>query len=403
VSFAALLGAGRATPPRAPVRQPFDVRTAFRAVALALVCVPLAFACSGEEPTADGGSAAGAGGPRGPRPPAVEVVTLASESFRPRVGLLGELRAVESVVLKSEIAGVIEKIEFTEGQAVEEGAVLFQLRDDEQQARVHEAEAQRALAADEFDRTQRLASQNVAAEIQLARDRAELAVAKAVAERYQAELERTRIRAPFDGVIGARLVSPGARVTPDDSLVRIDSVEPMELAFTIPESALPLATIGAPFDLVVAAYPDRQFPGVVSFVAPTVDSATRRVLIKGRVPNPQRLLLPGMFATVSAELGERTGFLVPEDAVVSDPAGFFVWRIGAEDEAERVPVSVGVREAGRVEIEAELAPGDRIVTAGTHKVRAGQKVTPVAAATAAPAVSEGSDAAPGALGARGGA
>jgi membrane fusion protein, multidrug efflux system len=403
VSFAALLGAGRATPPRAPVRQPADDRAAFRAGARALVCAVLVSACSGSEPTADGEGAEGSGGPR---PPAVEVVTVAPESFRPRVALLGELRAVESVVLKSEIAGVIEKIEFAEGQAVEEGAVLFQLRDDEQQARVHEAEAQRALAADEFGRTRRLASQNVAAEIQLARDRAELAVAQAVAERYQAELERTRIRAPFDGAIGARLVSPGARVTPDDPLVRIDSVDPMELAFTIPESALPLATIGSAFELAVAAYPGRQFPGVVSFVAPTVDSATRRVLIKGRVPNPERLLLPGMFATVSAELGQRTGFLVPEDAVVSDPGGFFVWRIGAEDQAERVAVSVGVREGGRVEIEAEIESGDRIVTAGTHKVRAGEKVTPVAAATAAPAAPAAPrtpDAAPGTLGARGGA
>ncbi len=403
MSSAARVGAGRAIPPRAPDRHLSDVRAAVLAVALALVCAPLGFACSGGEPTDAGESAAGPGGRRGPRPPAVEVVTVASESFRPRVALLGELRAAESVVLRSEIVGVVEEIGFAEGQAVEAGAVLFRLRDDEQKARVQEAEAQRALAADEYERTQRLASQNVAAEIQLARDRAELAVARAVAERYQAEFERTRIRAPFDGVLGARLVSPGARVTPDDPLVRIDSVDPMELAFTIPESALPLATIGAAFDLAVAAYPSREFPGVVSFVAPTVDTASRRVLIKGRVPNPERLLLPGMFATVSAELGERTGFLVPEDAVISDPAGFFVWRIGTDDAAERVAVSVGVREGGRVEIEAALQAGDRIVTAGTHKVRAGEKVTPVAAATAAPTVPAPADAAPGAFGARGGA
>ena len=89
--------------------------------------------------------------------------------------------------------------------------------------------------------------------------------------------------------------------------------------------------------------------------------------------------------------------------MVSDPAGFFVWRIGAEDEAERIPVSVGVREGGRVEIEAALVPGDRIVTAGTHKVRAGEKVTPVAAATAAPAVPTPPESTPGAFGARGGA
>jgi len=345
------------------------------AVALALAC-----ACGSEEP-----KAAGAGGPGGgPRPPAVEIVTLSPESFRQRAALLGELRSVESVVMKPELAGVIETIGFTEGEAVAKGAVLFQLRDDEQVARLDEAAAQRALAEDEFERTRRLASRNVAAEIQLERDRAELAVARAREERYRAEFERTRIRAPFDGRVGARMVSPGARVTPEDALVRIDAVDPMELVFTIPEAALPLARVGADFELEVASYPGRRFPGTISFVAPTVDSANRRILIKGRVPNTQHALLPGMFATVEAELGEREAFLVPEEAIVTDPQGFFVWRVGADDGAERVPVEVGGRDGARVEIKAELQPGDRIVTAGTHKVRAGEKVTPVAA-TEAPA------------------
>jgi membrane fusion protein (multidrug efflux system) len=324
------------------------------------------------------------------------VVTLSPESFRQKAALLGELRAVESVVLKPEIAGVVESLGFTEGQAVEKGTVLFQLRDDEQTARLNESIAQRALAEDEFERTQRLASQNVAAEIQLERDRAELAVARAREERYRAELERTRIRAPFDGRVGARQVSPGARVTPEDALVRIDAVDPMELVFTIPEAALPLARIGAEFELEVASYPERKFPGAISFVAPSVESANRRILIKGRVPNPEHLLLPGMFATVEAELGEREAFLVPEEAVVTDPEGFYVWRIGSDDGAERVAVEVGSREGARVEIKADLQPGDRIVTAGTHKVRAGEKVTPVAANAAPPAPSA-------AAGGRGGA
>src|SRR5690606_24951880 len=157
-----------------------------------------------------------------------------------------------------------------------------------------------------------------------------------------------------------------------------------ELVFTIPEAALPLARMGAAFELQVASYPDRRFPGAISFVAPTVETANRRILIKGRVPNPEHALLPGMFATVQAELGEREAFLVPEEAIVTDPQGFFVWRIGADDGAERVPVEVGSRGGARGEVKAALAPGDRIVTAGTHKVREGEKVTPVAA-TVAPA------------------
>jgi membrane fusion protein (multidrug efflux system) len=351
------------------------------ALALALVC-----ACGGEPPAA-GGPGEGGGGPR---PPAVEVVTLSPEPYRQRAALLGELRAVESVVMKPEIAGVIEEIGFTEGEAVRQGTVLFQLRDDQQAARLGEAAAQRALAQDEFERTRLLASRNAAAEIQLERDRAELAVARAREERYRAELERMRIRAPFDGRVGARMVSPGARVTPDDALVRIDAMDPMELVFTIPEAALPLARIGASFELEVASYPGRRFPGEISFVAPTVESANRRILIKGRVPNPEHALLPGMFATVQAELGEREAFLVPEEAIVTDPRGFFVWRIGADDGAERVAVELGSREGARVEVKADLHAGDRIVSAGTHKVREGEKVTPVTATVAPVAPPDGS-------------
>jgi membrane fusion protein (multidrug efflux system) len=335
-------------------------------------------ACGGDE-----APGRGAGPPEGgPPPPAVEVVTLTPEAFHETAALLGELRAVESVVIKSEMAGVIERIAFEEGQPVAKGTVLFELRDDERLARLHEAEAQLALAQDEFERTRLLASRNAAAEVQLARDRAELAVAQARLERYRAEWERTRIRAPFDGLVGARQVSPGARITPEDPLVRIDAVDPVELVFTIPEAVLPLARIGSPFELKVASYPERWFPGTLSFIAPSVDSQTRRVLLKGRVPNPGHTLLPGMFAEVRAALEEREAFLVPEEALGTDPDGFFVWRIGPDDGAERVPVEVGARDSGRVEIRAELRPGDRIVSAGTHKVRAGEKVRPVAAAVA---------------------
>jgi membrane fusion protein (multidrug efflux system) len=153
----------------------------------------------------------------------------------------------------------------------------------------------------------------------------------------------------------------------------------MELAFTIPEAVLPLARIGAGFELEVASWPGRRFPGEIAFVAPSVDSATRRILIKGRVPNPEGILLPGMFARVQASLGERDAVLVPEEALVAHPEGTFVWRIGADDAAEKVVVELGAREPGRVEVRAGLRTGDRIVVAGTHKVRAGEKVKPVPA------------------------
>jgi membrane fusion protein (multidrug efflux system) len=330
------------------------------------------------------GAAAGcggddAGGPPsgGPPPPSVEVITLAIESFEQQADLLGELQADNSVVLNAEVPGVIESIGFEDGQTVKAGDELFRLRDGEQRARLREAEAELLLAQEDFKRTSTLASRNAAAAAQLDRARANLEMARARTDRRRVELDRTRIRAPFDGRTGARLVSPGARVKVDDGLVRIDGIDPLSLVFTIPEGVLPLARMGARFEMEVAAFPERRFPGEIRFIAPSVDSATRRILIKGRVPNSDGALLPGMFARVQARLSEHDAVLVPEDAIVTTSEGTYVWRLDAEDKAERVAVELGGREPGRVEIVSGVAAGDRVVTAGTHKVHAGAAVRPV--------------------------
>ena len=328
-----------------------------------------ALACGGE-----GGEE---GASHGPPPATVEVLTVAPQPFHEQADLLGELQAENSVLVRSEIPGVIESVEFEDGQDVTKGQVLFRLRDREATARLREAEAERLLAEEDYARTNKLAQANAAAAAQLDKARSNLEVMRARVDLRRVELERTQIRAAFAGRVSARLVSPGARIKADDGLVRLDALDPLALAFTIPEAVLPLVKIGAEFSLDVAAFPGRRWPGTIRFVAPNVDSASRRILIKGRVPNTDGVLLPGMFARVQASLGERAALLVPEEALVTGPEGAYVWRIGAEDKAERVSVEIGSREPGRVEIRGGLRDGDRVVVAGTHKVRNGVAVKPV--------------------------
>jgi len=371
--------------------------TRFRRARALATALSVAVACA----TGCGGDGTGES-PPGPPPPAVEVVTLALQAFHEQADLLGELQPDNTVLVKSEVPGVVEAIEFEEGQKVAAGSVLFRLRDREQAARLREFEAELALAQEDFERTNTLASRNAAAAAQLDRARANLEGARARTELRRVELERMRIRAPFDGRVGARLVSPGARIEADDGLVRIDAIDPLSLVFTIPEGVLPLARIGATFELEVAAFPGRRFPGAIRFIAPSVDSTTRRILIKGRVPNPGGVLLPGMFARVKAELGQRDAVLVPEESLVTTGDGTFVWRIGAEDQAERVAVELGAREPGRVEIRSGLVAGDRIVTAGTHKVRLGGKVRVVPATVGSAPAPSPSTPSPGAAKASGG-
>jgi len=311
----------------------------------------------------------------GPPPVSVETVELKPELLRDVAQLLGQLEAEESVILKPEIEGIVEAIEFSEGQTVSAGEVLFRLRDAEQRARLHEAEAALALARVEYQRTQTLAQRNIAAVAQVDRIAAERAAAEAQVELARVALERTRIRAPFDGHVADRLVSPGDRVDADTELLRVDATQRLRLIFSVPEAAVPRAHAGIPVELSVAAYPEEHFQGEVYFVSPYLNANNRRLLLKAWVPNPEGRLKPGMFVTLEAEVERRDAALVlPESAVVSERAGNFVWRVDSEGRAEQVPVELGIRTAGRVEVRSGLKAGDTVVVAGSHKLSPGAPV-----------------------------
>lgn len=332
-------------------------------VALALLGAALLAAC---------GSPADSTARQGPPPIAVELTTVDREPISQSAELVGQLEADESVVLKPETQGVIESIEFQEGQEVKRGDLLFRLRDEEQKARLAEASAELLLAQEEFARAQSLAKQRTLSPAELDQATARLNSARARRDLAQVELDRTEIRAPFDGVLGARRVSPGDRVDTDSELVRIDATTRLRLAFSVPEVAVTEARVGLPVEIGVAAFPGKTFPGEVYFVAPSLEPTTRRLLLKAYVPNPERELRPGFFANVHLEIARHDDALVvPESAIAYDAQGPFVWRVDERGFASRVPVELGIRQGAKVEILSGVSSGDRIVSAGTHKVAEG--------------------------------
>jgi membrane fusion protein (multidrug efflux system) len=327
-----------------------------------------------------GCSQSGETAPTGPPPPVVEVVTVTPRTLANDAALLGQLVAEQSVMVRSEVAGIVAAIEFTEGGAVKKGQVLFRLRDDEQLARLHEAETALRLAEANHRRTQDLSRDGIVAPSQLDDVTAALDAARARLEVASVVVQRQRILAPFDGYAGNRLVSLGARIEPEYELVQVESIDTLELAFQLPELALPLAKVGIPVDLKVAPYPDRVFSGAISFVAPSLNPQNRRILVKARVPNPDLTLRPGLFATVEARLGERENVLaVPDSAVVYGTDGTFVWRIGSDQKASTATVELGARHDGQVEVRSGLQAGDVVVVAGTNKLAPGIGVEAVPA------------------------
>jgi membrane fusion protein (multidrug efflux system) len=311
----------------------------------------------------------------GPPLVTVEIERVESELLRDVATFNGQLDAENSVLVKSETDGVIEEILFDEGQQVEADAVLFRLKADEQRARLREAEANLALAREVYGRTHKLAARDAASAAAQDEAVAQQAVARARVELAKVELARTEIRAPFPGMLGLRLVSPGDRISDETPLVQLDQVDRLQVSFAISEIGILFTRAGTPVEVQVAPYPGEVFPGEVFFVSPTLDPATRRIVAKAWVPNPDQRLRSGLFAAVDMEVDRReNAILVPESAVVFDRNGTYVWRVLEGEVATRVPVEVGLRQRGLVEITLGLRSGDRIVTAGTHKVKDGKKV-----------------------------
>jgi membrane fusion protein (multidrug efflux system) len=311
-----------------------------------------------------------------PPPPVVEVITVVPETVRDTITLVGQLDSESSVVVQPELDGIIESIDFIEGQSVVKGDVLIRLKDAEQNAHVREARARAKLAEEIFRRITALAQREVSAQAEFDKASAELEVARAEVQLREVELEKTRVRAPFDGVVGSRLVSPGERVRRMTKLVRIDAVDRLQLVFAVPEIGVPFVRVGMPVKISVKPFPEIRFDGEVFFVSPTLDAATRRLSLKAWVPNPGRKLQPGLFANLEVQLSEREqALVVPDSAVLVDQSGSFVWRIGTDGKAMRAPIEIGLRKAARVEITGGLEPGDRIVSAGTQKVTEGAEVT----------------------------
>lgn len=315
-------------------------------------------------------------------------VEMARAEVRPLseiLNLVGTLEAHESVLLKPEIPGKIEAIRFRQGERVSKDTLLVDLDDRETVAALREAEADLSFARAENARRQDLFKQRVVSRQELDRTRAQMDRVAAHVEVMKARLRKTKIRAPFDGIVGSRRVSPGAVVEPGDPLVNFEAVDYLTLNFDVPERYIPDLAVGQVVKIKVVAFPDRTFEGKVYFINPRVSSLNRSVTAKAKVPNPDYLLRPGMFANTALLIQEKPEALtIPEQSLVPQGDQQFVFRVKPDSTVDMVPVTTGIRDAGVVEIVAGLARGDTIVVSGHQKIGPGSKVMPFGVKPPAP-------------------
>ncbi len=291
------------------------------------------------------------------------------------INAVGALIAEDSVILRPETDGRIDKLLFKEGQPVKKGAILVVLDSAAQRARLAAAEADLKLAQSRYKRSEELVAQNFISGQALDEARANLDILRARRQQEQVALDKTVIRAPFAGVVGLRQVSPGAFVNQgEDTIVQLDALDHLKLEVPVPETYLSLVRIGLPITLTVDALPGKSFSGKVHAIDPVVDPVSRNVRVRARIANPTGELKPGMFARATANLGGKTSaILLPEQVIVPKSDGSYVF-LAVDGKAELRKVTLGKREPGRVEIVSGVKVGDTVVLDGQIKLRPGVPV-----------------------------
>ena len=304
----------------------------------------------------------------------VNMMKVAATPVSNTVNAVGALIAEDSVVLRPEIDGRIDRLLFSEGQPVKKGALLVTLDSADQRARVAAAQADLKLAESRYKRSEELVAQNFISKQALDEARANLDILHARLRQEQVALDKTMLRAPFAALVGLRQVSPGAYVSKGDDIVRLDALGNLKLEVPVPETYLTLVRIGLPITLTIDALPGQSFSGKVHAIDPVVDPVSRNVRVRARIANPKGQLKPGMFARAVADLGGKThAILLPEQVIVPRPDGNYVF-LAVNGKAELRKVVLGKREPGRVEIISGVAVGDTVILDGQIKLRPGVSV-----------------------------
>jgi membrane fusion protein (multidrug efflux system) len=339
----------------------------------------------GGEHAAGGDSGAAGGGFALP----VEAAPVEVGRIELTIPAVGSLRSNESVVIAPEIAGRLAEVLVAEGDKVAAGTTIARLDQSVYRAQLQQAQANLELSRADVERYQKMRAGEVASEQTMQRAEAALRTNLADIAVAQANLAKTELKAPFDGVLGLRRVSVGDYLDAGDAIINLEQVDPLKVDFRVPEVYFTTVKIGQIINITVDALPGETFQGTIYAIDPLIDAAGRSIVLRARVPNPDDKLRPGLFARVSLVYAVHDqALLIPEQAVVPFGDQKFVFRV-VDGKAAQTAVELGEYVAGKVEVLKGLAAGDIVITAGQLKIANGMPVTPIAPGGAGGGATEG--------------
>lgn len=332
---------------------------------------------AGGSPSATPSAAApGQKGPAGPAGPAIPVTArvLRPDRLESSIASTGNVLANEDVEIRSEVQGKIVRIAFKEGARARKGELLVKIDDSELRAKAVQADARRKLAEDNEYRMRKQLEIQAVSQKDYEQTASELALAKGDVQLLRAQIDKTELRAPFSGVLGLKLVSEGAYVSPNTLITTLQEIDPVKIDFTIPGKYFGNVKAGLPIRFTIQGS-ETRFQGKVYAVEPRIDPESRTLRLRALCPNADGRIPPGSFATIEVALQTvEAALTVPTEALSADARGskVFLYRGG---KAEPRLVQAGLRTDSLVQIMKGLSAGDTVITSGVVQIRPGAAVS----------------------------
>jgi len=317
-----------------------------------------------------------------PQPPqTVSTVTAAMQEWQPQIEAVGSLRAVNGADLAFEVSGIVKDLHFKSGDDVAAGDILLTLRADDDSAKLEALKATAALSEIVHQRDQEQFKIKAVSQATLDADAANLKNAKAQVAEQQAVVDKKTLRAPFAGHLGVRVVDIGQYISAGTAVVTLQALDPIYADFFLPQQALNQIRLEQVVTIKIDTYPNGDFAGTITAINPKVDPATRNVQVRATLKNPDRLLLPGMYASVNVAAGGKQRYLtLPQTAVTYNPYGETIYVVDDKGQdpqgrpqliARQVFVTAGLKRGDQVAILSGVEEGQTVVTAGQMKLRNG--------------------------------
>ncbi|WP_057832292.1 efflux RND transporter periplasmic adaptor subunit [Colwellia sp. TT2012] len=312
---------------------------------------------------------------------AVKMVSVVLAEFIESVEAVGTARANEQVMITSKYSDIVDEVYFDDGQKVNKGAVLVQLNNQEELAKVNELKANLSESKAHLQRLAELLVSRATSESLVEQQEAKTKAIEAQLVSAEAKFNDLTIRAPFTGVLGFREVSKGAYIDAGSVITSLDDLSIIKVDFHLPERLLTHLHVGQQISAVNSAYRDKVFIGKISAIDSRIDVGTRSLKVRATINNKALKLRPGMLLNISVLLQVENILQLPESSIIPIEDKHYVF-VEKDGKAVRKAIKIGRRHPGMVEVVSGLVAGEQVVVEGALKLRDGSAVSIIGEETA---------------------